>query len=164
MTISRGPLPTPTSDGLRGSQSLLNQPGATAARLLPNAMRSSTQAAFLEPLAAAARTRIVSAYPSEWIPVGFAIGKFGFSLLEIPLRSSAVVVAEPIPSGQFLNGIAEQREFVVLRMSRFTGSFDRPFEVPLEILEAESLPVDEATVEGPFDQYFEFTQAEHRNG
>jgi hypothetical protein len=47
--------------------------------------RSSTQAAILELLAAAARARMVAANTSEWISIGFALGKFSFDLLATPL-------------------------------------------------------------------------------
>jgi hypothetical protein len=123
---------------------------------------STTQAAFFELLAAAARTRIISTDPSERIPVGFTLGKFGLGLLEMPLLRSAVVIAEAVPVRQFLNRVAKQREFGALWMSWFIGSLDGPFEIPLEIPETESQPVNEATVEGPFDEDLEFAQAEHR--
>src|SRR5271168_355724 len=48
-------------------------------------------------------------------------------------------------------------------MARFAGSFDRPSQIPLEILEAEPLLVDKIAIEGPFDQNFQFAQPEHRN-
>jgi hypothetical protein len=73
------------------------------ARLVPSSIklriRSPTQAAFLEFLAAAARAGIVAANPSERIPVGFALGEFSFDLLESPLAIRTALVAEAIPAG-----------------------------------------------------------------
>src|SRR5258708_4066083 len=50
---------------------------------------------------------------------------------------------------------------VALRMSWFARSFDRPSEIPLEMLEAEPLWVDKTEIESPLDQDFQFTQAKH---
>ena len=53
---------------------------------------------------------MVAANPTEWISIGFALGKFSFDLLEMLLPGSAAVVAEGVPLGQFLNGVAEKVE------------------------------------------------------
>ena len=49
-------------------------------------------------------------------------------------------------------------------MSVFAGVLGRPFDILLEILEAKPVAIAEAAIEGPFDQDFEFAQAEHRDG
>jgi hypothetical protein len=64
------------------------------ARLVPPSIkfwiRSPTQAAILELFAAAARTRIVPANPSEWLPVGLIEHLVGIAML-IPLVGLNVV-------------------------------------------------------------------------
>ena len=49
-------------------------------------------------------------------------------------------------------------------MSWFARSLYCPFEIPLEMLEAKPLRVDEAAIEDPLNEDFQFAQAEHRDG
>src|SRR5579872_6073151 len=106
---------------------------------MSNRRRRHIQAAALEFLAAATRARLVAADPSEWISVGFALRNLGIDRLQQSLAIGTCVVAEPVPPGQFLHGVAEQGVFVVLRVSGHVGMSGCPFDIVLEMLEAEPL-------------------------
>jgi len=102
--------------------------------------------------------------PFEGIPIGFALDKLSLGLFHPSLAIGKVGVAEAVPAGKLVNRIAEQCEFVVVRMSALARPIDRPFEIAQETIKPNPLRVDEAAIEGPLDQNTEFAQPEHRDG
>src|SRR5208283_2106043 len=75
----------------------------------------------------------------------------------------AVRLSEAVPSGQLFDSVTKKGIFVVAGSPRFARPLDAAFQIPFEIIEAEQVRVDEASLEGPLDQNPQLAKAEHGN-
>jgi hypothetical protein len=108
-----------------------------------------SQAAFLEFLAAAARTRIVSPDASDRVLARNVAGIGSFCPQPSALVVLPVLLAKAIPSRELFNGVAEESVLLIVWTPHFLSARDAASQILLEMFEPENVAVDIAPARKP---------------